>query len=374
MEIYSLGSNGSGQLGIGNSEDASIPTRCKVAHNRNDICGWPVKVRAGGNHTLILLSTGQIYFCGTHEQHQNKAEALPFDPSNVVLNLVQFGNGSHLFKLCSTTWSASIVVTMDDRVFTWGLGNKGELGQGEAAFRAVNPSQLLNFTDVLLGGNTIADIASGVHHSVVVLSDGTVYGWGNGRKGQLGEPSGIIWEPRVINGLKFKASRAVCGHEFTFILGDPEEGRYAMLGTDKWNVKSDAPGGFPGWRDLGASWGSIFVLNHQNEIISWGRNDHGQLAPAQLPPIEQMAIGSEHGLVLTEDSRVLAWGWGEHGNCGSPTNKQGDVNPRWNEIWRSELGEHDSAMGIGAGCATSWIWSNPDASRDPKLLTEVSLN
>lgn len=358
MDIYSVGSNGSGQLGIGHRDDISIPNRCIVDDDAKDEFAAPTTVCAGGNHTLILFSSGRLYFCGTHKPHQDKSEDLPFEPPSLRFEQVHIGRKLHLIKYCSATWSTSTIVTTDDRVLTWGVGEKGELGRGQGKLQMMGPSQPLDFSNALSGGISIINIASGVHHTVVVLSDGTIYGWGNGRKGQLGEPSEIVWEPRKIEGLSFRAIRAVCGREFTFILGCPEEGRFAILGVDKWKLRSDAPIAFPRWRDVGASWGSIFVLNHQNKIISWGRNDHGQLAPADLPPIQQMAIGSEHGLVLTEHGSVLAWGWGEHGNCGSQTDKQGDVKPRWNEIWTSDSSKYDLATGIGAGCATSWIWTS----------------
>jgi protein ATS1 len=104
-------------------------------------------------------------------------------------------------------------------------------------------------------------------------------------------------------------------------------------------------------------------------VRSWGRDDHGQLAPAGLPAVRAIAAGSEHALALTRDSkrRLLAWGWGEHGNCGEAIDARGDVKGRWNEIplpGRRSSGNSSSggvnadvgAVVIGAGCASSWVW------------------
>ena len=87
-------------------------------------------------------------------------------------------------------------------------------------------------------------------------------------------------------------------------------------------------------------------------IVSFGRNDHGQLPPFGLPPIEAMSAGSEHCLALTKTGKVLAWGWGEHGNCGKHTDSDGDVKGRWNEI---ELPHSQKVTAVYAGCATSFI-------------------
>ena len=53
--------------------------------------------------------------------------------------------------------------------------------------------------------------------------------------------------------LIFKAVRAVCGREFTYILSETESGEHTVLGSDKWSVKSAAPAAIHGWKDVGAS-------------------------------------------------------------------------------------------------------------------------
>jgi protein ATS1 len=193
-------------------------------------------------------------------------------------------------------------------------------------------------------------------HTVVVLSNGDAYGWGDGRKGQLGEPAAIVWSPRKIEGIAFAVKKVACGREFTYLVGDPEGGHHIVLGLNKWNIKTSMPESVGGWKDIGASWGSIYVLYGNGHLLSWGRNDHGQLAPADLPELQNIAIGSEHALGLTLDGKLVAWGWGEHGNCGPELDDDGDVKGRWNEIPLHGAGTLSSASGIGAGCASSWVF------------------
>jgi len=183
-----------------------------------------------------------------------------------------------------------------------------------------------------------------------VLFNGDVYGWGSGRKGQLGQPAKDSWLPRKIEGIPFEAHRVVCGRDFTYVVGAPLSGNHMIIGSDKWSVLSNAPESLPPWKEIGASWGSIFVLLQTGELLSWGRNDHGQLCPPDLPRIEQIAVGSEHVVALTEGGKVITWGWGEHGNCGMPTDKEGDVKNHWNE-----LKVPGKVVILGAGCATTFI-------------------
>ena len=263
----------------------------------------------------------------------------------------------HNIKLCSATWEASFLCSDTGYVTAIGKGEKGELGLGEGITDIAPPGLPVEVPNLEQSGVSIIDMASGVQHSVVVLSTGDVIGWGNGRKGQLGEPAGIVWRPRKIENIPFKVKRAVCGREFTYVLGDPSEGQHLILGSDKWQIKTRAPEIIPEWKDVGASWGSILVLHESGSITSWGRNDHGQLSPSRLSEVGMIAVGSEHMLAVTKSNDVCAWGWGEHGNCGPATDSAGDVKEgHWNFIKLPESNDLP-VRGIGAGCATSWIWT-----------------
>ena len=359
VAIYSIGSNGSGQLGIGHKEDVSVPKPALFAD------GYPdqvTAVKAGGNHTL-MLSSGRLYVagdatsgaCGLVSDHNTSNHLFwQLRPDNEDASLTKHVT----IRLFAASWEASFMVQQDEngratKVYSFGTGNKGELGVGELLFRSSQAQLIKAFPPSDL---EVVDLAASVHHVVAVLSNGEVYGWGSGRKGQLGEPDGMVYSPRKICGIDFKVTRAVCGREFTYLLGEPVDGKHIILGSDKWNVRSSAPLAVPGWKDVGTSWGSVFVLQKDGNLLSWGRDDHGQLAPSGLPDLSQIAVGSEHVVCLTSEGDVVAWGWGEHGNCG-PGTVNGDIRGRWNTIASAKyLPPTSKILAIGAGCATSWIF------------------
>lgn len=354
MVLYALGSNGSGQLGIGNTVDQSTPQRCWL---NSELAGSPLTLVAGGNHTLILYDEGTVYFAGSPwDGRMQSGSSMSSVPIFQKTYMSALGNK---VKLCSAFWDASIFVNSEDEVYTAGLGPKGEQGIGGAS--ASTGLQMLPNFPPILQWSKIVDVACGVDHAVVVLEDGTVYGWGNGRKGQLSHPEETVWTPRRFADVGFKVVRAVCGRELTYLVGEQSNGRHKILGSNKWYVRSQAPAFVPKWKDIGASWGSIFVLEESGKIRSWGRNDHGQLAPHGLPLIEMIAVGSEHVIALTKEGKVISWGWGEHGNCGSGTDENGDVKGKWNEILNHDLDHPMNVTGVGAGCATSFFWAtDPD--------------
>ncbi|GMG29086.1 unnamed protein product [Ambrosiozyma monospora] len=108
------------------------------------------------------------------------------------------------------------------------------------------------------------------------------------------------------------------------------------------------------------------------KIKSIGNDSHGQLFPKDNKEfymnsihIKDAAIGSEHGLILSDTDKVYAWGWGEHGNCGIQTNdkKKEDVTFDYlNLVFDSmgstsngQAGLRSHVVGLFCGCATSWV-------------------
>ncbi|POS78147.1 hypothetical protein DHEL01_v203454 [Diaporthe helianthi] len=367
--VYALGSNGSGQLGIGHDQDVSIPRQVIFSPPGSEPTSPIVQIAAGGNHTLLLTQEGQLFCAGDAstgacgpapstggQQQQQQQQKHLAHPVNLP---TADGTTPAPVRLIAATWEASVIVQADGHdgrnriVSAFGVGTKGELGLGQFIVRTPAISRIKDFPPE---DAEIVDLAACMGHVVAVLSNGEVYGWGNGRKGQLGTAvDGVADEPRRVEGVGFKVSRAVCGREFTCLFGAPEGGEILVLGADKVGVRSAAPATALDWKNVGASWGGVYILKQDGSLVSWGRDDHGQLAPPQLPKLSQIKIGSEHAVVLTEDGDVLSWGWGEHGNCG-PKTENNDVKGRWNAIASKKyIPSGSDIVGIGAGCATSWI-------------------
>jgi protein ATS1 len=194
-------------------------------------------------------------------------------------------------------------------------------------------------------------------HTACVLSNGQVYAWGAGRKGQIGLPAlPAVYCPRLVEGVPFAVAKVICGKEFTVLLGSPSTGEMLILGSDKFGIKSNAPTSVKGRKDAGAGWSSAFILKENGEVISWGRNDHGQMVPEGLRKVKMMAVGSEHVVAVTEDDgNVLAWGWGEHGNCGPEGIGGNGDGKSFGKQTIYEVKEGEEVVMVGAGCATSWF-------------------
>ncbi|KAL8750718.1 MAG: hypothetical protein Q9199_006888 [Rusavskia elegans] len=307
---------------------------------------------SGGNHTLVLLESGQLFVSG---RISDGRAGLPSSPDSITKfsEVPTSAFGGSKVKLCSALWEASVVVTNDNEVYTFGVGSKGELGTGKGV-----KELSLRLEKLWPNDEHIVDLSSGMGHTVIVLSNGDVYGWGNGRKGQLGAPNEIVWQPRQVQNQSFRVARAVCGRDFSYLVGEPGHGQHAILGSDKWKIRSNAPSSNLGWNQVTASWGSVFTLSTTGKFHAWGRNDYGQLGP-EKPQLgfTHVIAGSEHAIALTESGTVVVWGWGDHGNCGPRINSQDNVKGWWNEIDTCRFGKSHKVVGIAAGCATTFAWT-----------------
>lgn len=367
--LFSLGSNGSGQLGVGHNQDISIPRQ--VIFATESTAAQPpavTRVAAGGNHTLLLTSSGCLYQAGdasTGACGPSSTSAEKFIAHEIIA-LPKHSNGDTApVKLIAASWEASVIVQADAEgrntiVSTFGAGAKGELGQGQFVIRTPTISPFKNFPP---SGTEVVDLAACMGHVVAVLNNGEAWGWGAARKGQLGLTAAAVAGGTVQEPIKIafdgdsgcKVARAACGREFTALFAAPDDGRVVILGADKAGVSSAAPERVVGWQDVGASWGGVYMLRRKGDLLSWGKNDHGQLAPDGLPPLNKMAVGSEHVIGMTAEGDVLCWGWGEHGNCG-PQTEGGDVKGHWNVIASKKyIPPGSDITAIGAGCATSWV-------------------
>ncbi|KAK7924091.1 alpha-tubulin suppressor protein aats1 [Apiospora marii] len=327
---------------------------------------------AGGNHTIILAESGRAYWSGDSSKGAcgvttiSTADNAQFEQL-ILAKSETLGPIAHI----ACTWDSTTCVVRDEqgkarKVYSCGTGEQGQLGFEVRGI--VEPKLIPDFPPE---GTEVMHLASGMAHVVAVLDNGDVYGWGNGRKGQLGQavvlddgapPTPIInFAPCKIgdsSGVDFQVVNAVCGRYTTCLFGESTEGRVLVLGPDKWGLKSKAPSATPQWKTVDGSWGDIFVLGEDGSLTAWGRDEHGQLPPPNLPKITKFVAGSEHAVAVTDTNEVISWGWGEHGNCGPQTDgPSGVVKGRWNVIASGDFLPEDSQIAaIGAGCATSWIY------------------
>ncbi|XP_068647496.1 ultraviolet-B receptor UVR8-like isoform X3 [Aristolochia californica] len=187
--------------------------------------------------------------------------------------------------LISTGASHSVALLSGNVVCSWGRGEDGQLGHGDAEDRLV-PTKM-SFLD----GHDIVSITCGADHTTAYSESRLqVYSWGWGDFGRLGHGNASdLFTPqpiKVLQGLRIK--QIACGDSH------------------------------------------CLAVTMEGEVQSWGRNQNGQLGlgtmeDSLLPqkiqafkgiPIKMIAAGAEHTAAVTEDGDLYGWGWGRYGNLG----------------------------------------------------------
>jgi alpha-tubulin suppressor-like RCC1 family protein len=379
--IKCWGGNNYGQLGNGNNQNYDYPVSLSGTHtiqsalSERDFDGNSIinifqlkenldlKARSlgtGGGHTCSILENGSIACTGYNYEGQLGAGNGNVDQSKPILAILgngvtanhvvagyahscaildngstkcwgdnymgQLGDGTYTDRTTPTLIglsrdavdiSASIgrhtcAILDNGSLYCWGYGTDGQLGDGTASTRN-SPT----FIDI--GSNrTAVDISTGYSHTCTILDNGSVKCWGDNSKGQLGD--GTLSQrttPTLVTNLG--------GNAISLSLGDR----------------------------------STCALLDSGIVKCWGRNDMGQLgdgtttdktSPTQVASFgasrSAVAISSGiyHTCAILDNKSISCWGYNNYGQLGD-----GTTSNRNSPVWVNDSDNYKSVASISAG-------------------------
>ena len=166
--VWSWGKNEYGQLGNGSTESHENP---KQIENLNNVTA----ISAGGSHSLVLQKDGTVWAFG-----YNKYGQLGDGSRSNRETPVQSYNLSDIVEISAGTFH-SIALKKDGTVWTWGDNEWYRLARASGRY-SETPGNIEN-NDII----DILSVSSGYDHTLLLKSDGTVWAFGNGSSGQLGD-------------------------------------------------------------------------------------------------------------------------------------------------------------------------------------------
>jgi len=283
----------------------------------------------------------------------------------------------------------SLAVTNSGLVVAWGDGGSGRLGDGESINR-LTPVRVRG-----VGGSgyleNIASVSAGGSHSLALSADGTVYAWGDGRWGRLGDGGSVnrltpvrvrgaggsgYLENIVAISAGGSHSLALAADGSVYAWGDGTEGRLGHGGTaDRFTpmrvrgASDSAP--LADITAVSAGSSHSLALSADGWIYEWGRcmrSTSFQERPAcsNFVPtlvggsfnrdIASISAGGSHSLALANDGSVLAWGsawlnrWGSGHAFGS--------------TFLSRVSQLDGSVAVSAGSLGSLFLAPDGTVRD----------
>ncbi len=296
-DVFGWGRHRYGQIGNGQYDWRG---HLEPVYNVNTVTNWAGAVSAGYYFSLVLLSNQTLSAWGDNGNGQCGNGNISDQASPVM---VAHANGFALTNISSFDAGAQHVLAISNgTVFAWGDGAYGELGNDASPAYVSRPAQMTNLNDVL------AVSAGGYFSLAIKASDGSVWSWGQGASGKLGV--GIYTN---INGTNISYSyqnKDVPNH-VTNIYGGPLTG-FSLI-----------------------SAGNAHGLAVSNGIIwAWGANASGQLGVGHkvlqsnavevtsLSGVTAVSAGGAFSMALSNN---VIYAWGENGSgqlgIGNTTDK-----------------------------------------------------
>ena len=231
------------------------------------------QISAGKDHNASILSDGTLWTWGDGNQGR-------------------LGHNSEIFRSSPTqvgaltTWSQAsasqsdftAAIKTDGTLWTWGEGLTGRLGQNSIVDRS-SPVQVGSLTDWF-------QVSAGNLHAAAVKTDGTLWIWGQGNDGRLGQNDNFINRSSPVQvGSLATWSRVSAGGSHTLAVktdgtlwswGNADEGR---LGHNN-IIKRSSPvqvGALTNWSDVEATLNHSVALKTDGTLWTWGSGSNGRL-------------------------------------------------------------------------------------------------
>lgn len=182
--VYAWGSNKSGQLGLGDSENRLVPQLLRLPTCISLLSGDSDKIQlywedivCGDNYTIAITSEKKAYVCGSNKMGElglgDSIERKTFEL------LPPPGDSPWRNFLCGEYHT--IGITEDKKVYIWGGNQFGELGLNCSTYmfepcELPCPSETSSWDKFWVGRN----------HTIGMTLDEKVYVWGKNKHGQLG--------------------------------------------------------------------------------------------------------------------------------------------------------------------------------------------
>ncbi|KAK9791863.1 hypothetical protein WJX73_008713 [Symbiochloris irregularis] len=210
--VWSMGSNARGQLGLGKDLPGTVSPRLIKA-----LLGVKVaQVAAGSNHSLAVSESGEVFTWGQGSEGQlgHGQAAFPRNRDEFLPRSVASISGNRALKVSSVCagHSHSGCVGASGEVHLWGSSSYGQLGCQTPEHICSHPQEVR--------AHSVSQVACGGYHTLALQHGGQVIAWGLHHNGVLGlgrdHPSSTTYTPTPIK--KLQASQIACGWRHSLAL------------------------------------------------------------------------------------------------------------------------------------------------------------
>jgi len=325
-----------GQLGDNTLVRKSSPVQT-IAYGAN----WK-QISAGNNICAGIKTDGTLWLWGYNNQGQLGDNTI-ISKSSPIQTVAGGTNWKQVFaKGVSTTTGYVAAIKTDGTLWCWGNNSYGQLGDNTITNRS-SPVQTVafgtNWKQVSCGGT------GSYSNTAAVKSDGTLWCWGDNVNGQLGDNTAGNKRSSPVQTIAFGTNwmQVACGNLCTagiktdgtlWIWGNGGNGQ---LGDNTILAKSSpvqTVAGGTNWKSVDGGDNSSFwsAIKTDGTLWSWGLGTSGQLgdntAVSKSSPVQtiangtnwkQVSAGGANTAAIKTDGTLWTWGNGTSGQLGDNT-------------------------------------------------------
>jgi alpha-tubulin suppressor-like RCC1 family protein len=317
-ELWTWGSGAYARLGTNDVLQRSTPVTTFAGGT-----DWK-QVSSGYLHTAAIKTDGTLWIWGRGGQGQlgNAVFATRSTP------VTTFSGGNN-WKQVSAGRDYTAAIKTDGTLWTWGLGSAGRLGNAQLTNRSTPVT-------TFAGGNNWKQVATEGFHAAAIKTDGTLWVWGEGSNGRLGN---------------------------------------AQVTTRSTPVTTFAGG--TNWKQVSAKGNHTAAIKTDGTLWTWGTGTSGQLGNGELTnvstPVTTFAGGNNWKQAAGESFRMAAiktdgtlWTWGAGGTGRLGTN---DITNRSTPVTTFAGGNNWKQVSVASGSGTGhtaaiktdgtlWTWGS----------------
>jgi alpha-tubulin suppressor-like RCC1 family protein len=329
-QLWTWGGGLDGKLGNSSTTDRSTPVTTFSGGTN-----WK-QVSAGGENTTAIKTDGTLWTWGFGTSGALGDASGTGSKSRPVTT---FAGGTN-WKQVSSGDSHTAAIKTDGTLWTWGNGTNGRLGN------AVTTGNISTPVTTFAGGTNWKQVSSGFSHTAAIKTDGTLWTWGTGGNGRLGNgittgnistpvttfAGGTNWKQVSCSspGVTSLNTAAIKTDGTLWIWGTGGNGRLGngiITGTISTPVTTFAGG--TNWKQVSCGTQHTAAIKTDGTLWTWGIGTSGRLGNASTTSVstpvttfsggtnwKQVSSGGSHTAAIKTDGTFWIWGLGTNGRLG----------------------------------------------------------